>query len=493
MELRPYQEKSKEKLREGFRNWHTRQILCASTGAGKSIIAVSMLQDALKKNARVLFIVERRILAEQFSEHLDRAGVPHGLYMAKHWRWRPNERVQIASAQTLERMDCFPEFDLCIIDEVHACCRKSILNMLTVRDKMKTIGLTATPFNPKLALHFSSIVNVVTMRELVDEGHLVPFRVFAAKEINTEGLKTDFTGEFEKKGMETRARQIVGDVVSDYIRINTQVYGELRKAIVFSSGIAHGSELMQLANAAGVNAVQISSEDSDEFKRGVIEEFKKPDTEIKWVISSELLERGFDMGDVYTVILAKAIKKSFSKFVQMIGRGARPYPEKELCTLIDHGSNWLRFDEQWRELYGNGVSELTSAPDTTEKKEPSQKEKEAAKCPRCGLISGGNPCRGCGFERPAKNEVITLPGEMFELTGDMPKREKFTSEYKESFYQGLLFYARQKGYSDGYAWHKYQEKFDGLKPAWKKIASPPNAEVTGFLQHLAIKNRYSKK
>ena len=489
MILRPYQDLSKEKLREGFRNNHVRQVLCASTGAGKSVIAVSMIKLAIEKESRVLFIVERRILAEQFSVHLDVHGIPHGLYMSKHWRWQPHQKVQVASAQTLERMESLPHFDLCIIDEVHACMRKSIVNMLTVRPKMKVIGLTATPFNPKLGEHFTNVVNVITMRELVDEGHLVPFRVFAAKEIDTEGLKTAFDGEFEKEGMETRARQITGDVVSDYIRLSMQIFGELRKGIVFTSGIAHGAELAQKFNESGVNAVQISSNDDDEFKADVLKDFKRSDTDIKLVLSSEILERGFDQSDIDFVILAKAVKKSFSKFVQMIGRGARPHPSKEVCIIQDHGSNWIRFSEQWNKLYGEGVSELTSAPDKDQKKEPSKEQKEAAKCPSCGRIGGGNPCASCGHTRPIQNLVTTVPGSMFELTSGEVKKEKHSSEFKEDWYNSMLWILERKGKNTNRAFHLYREKF-GIQPAWKKSPKVPSIEmqkdVEGYLQRANI-------
>jgi superfamily II DNA or RNA helicase len=51
MILRPYQNNSIEALRNGFRENHIRQILCAATGAGKSVIALSMIEAAQLKNS----------------------------------------------------------------------------------------------------------------------------------------------------------------------------------------------------------------------------------------------------------------------------------------------------------------------------------------------------------------------------------------------------------------------------------------------------------
>lgn len=493
MILRPYQENSQESLRNGFRNNHTRQVLCASTGAGKSIIMLSMIQSAHDKDKRVLFICERRILVEQFSQHLDSIGLDHGILMSKHWRFRPDMKIQVASAQTLEKMESLPMFDIVFIDEIHACMRKSVIRMIETFPNLRIVGATATPFNPKLGAYFTNIVNVVTMRELVDDCHLVPFRVFAAKEINTEGLKTAFDGEFEKKGMETRARMIVGDVVSDYVRLSMEIFGELRKGIIFTSGIAHGADLSAQFNEVGINAIQISCKDDDEYKAEVLADFRRPDSEIKLVLSSEILERGFDQSDIDFVILAKAVKKSFSKFVQMVGRGARLHPGKEFCVIQDHGNNWLRFSDDWNKLYGEGVTELTSDPDKTTKKEPTAKEKEAAKCPKCGALwpSQSDVCTHCGMVRVRRNDVLTVAGEMLELDGNSPKKEKYTGEFKENFYRGLLGYSRSKGMKDGWAFYAYQDKFH-VEPKWEKIAGIPDADVIGFITHRNIKNAKRK-
>jgi superfamily II DNA or RNA helicase len=57
VELRPYQSDSIESLRDGFKNGHKRQVLAASTGAGKSIISLSILDAAREKGSKVMFQV----------------------------------------------------------------------------------------------------------------------------------------------------------------------------------------------------------------------------------------------------------------------------------------------------------------------------------------------------------------------------------------------------------------------------------------------------
>ena len=468
LQLRPYQEQSVESLRDGFRSNHIRQVLAAPTGAGKSRIMEYMIRSAMDKGSRVMFICERRILVEQFSAHLDRAGIDHGVLMAGHWRFRPDRQVQIASAQTLERMQALPRMDIVFIDELHASMRKSIINLIERNPKLRIIGATATPFHPAIGLHFTNVVSVTTMSQLVKEEFLVPFRVFVAKEIDTKGLKV-VAGEWKKDDLEKRGQQIVGDVVADYIRISNDVFGGYRKTICFSCGIAHGAELAQKFNEAGINAVQISSEDDEAYRDEVLKDFAKPDTDIKVVISVAILSRGFDQSDVDYVILARPLKKSFSEHVQMVGRGARIHPGKTMAVIQDNSGNWLRFADDWDKLYHDGVQELGQGQDSKPKKEPTEQQKDAAKCPKCSVVwhGGGDTCLNCGHVRVKRNEVQAVAGEMVEIGMSKRKEEKFTAEYKSQFYAQLLGLAEDRSYKQGWAFYKYEERF-GVRPSMEK-------------------------
>lgn len=492
MQLRQYQIDSIESLRNGFRDGHTRQVLCAATGGGKSVIMLAMIKAAIEKGSRVMFVCERRILVDQFSRHLTAAHIDHGVLMAGHWRYKPHAQVQVASIQTLERMESWPAVDVIFIDELHAAMRKSIIKMITARPNLRIVGATATPFHPAIGEHFTSMANVITMRELVDDGFLVPFRVFVAHEINTKGLKVT-AGEWQKDQLEQRSLQIVGDVVADFVKISDQVFGGVRKTICFSAGVAHGAELVGKFIQAGIRAVQISYRDSDEWKAEILADFSKPDTRIQVVISSDILTRGFDQPDVEHVIVARPLRKSFSTHVQMIGRGARIHAGKEFCVIQDHSGNWLRFADDWHALYGGGA-ELVSDSDTKTRKEPTEKEKVKARCPVCFALwpAKSDSCTNCGHVRHVRSQVTASPGEIMEIGGGQKQSDKHSSAYKEQFYRELLWYAASKSYKDGWAYHKYKEKF-GLAPPWKKIPLPASVETQNWIRHTQIKLARGRK
>lgn len=482
MILRPYQNDAVEGLRAGFRAGHTRQVLSASTGAGKSVIMLSMVRHAVEKGSRTIFICERRNLVEQFSAHLDRSGIDHGILMAGHWRFRPYSMVQVASAQTLERMDSWPAFSVAFIDEVHATMRKSVVTMIEKRPTLKIVGATATPFHPLIAKHFTNVVSAPPMAELVGMGNLVPFRVFIAKEIDTDGVKV-VAGEWQKDELETRGRRIVGDIVSDYLRLSHEVFGRNSKAICFSCGIAHGAELVQAFAESGINAVQLASGVDEDFKADVLREFSKAESAIDVLISVDMLSRGFDQTDIEHVILARPLKKSFSQHVQMIGRGARSHDGKNLCVVQDNAGNWLRFADDWEDFYHNGASGLVGSADAKPKKEPSKKEKERAKCPKCGSLWPGraDTCLHCGHVRVRANDVSALPGQMVEYQAakkDKTKNQDYDTEYKQAFYSGLLYIQSQRPhYKPTWAYANFCSKFGHEPRGYQKVAKPPIQDV----------------
>jgi len=93
--LRDYQSAAIESARDNIRKGIKRQILCAPTGAGKTIIALGLMKGASDVGARSAFLVDRSALVDQTSSALDLYGIDHGVMQADHWRSRPRAYVQL--------------------------------------------------------------------------------------------------------------------------------------------------------------------------------------------------------------------------------------------------------------------------------------------------------------------------------------------------------------------------------------------------------------
>ncbi len=484
LRLRDYQDGCLTKLREGFAAGHRAQMLYAPTGAGKTEVAISLLDATARKDNSVAMIMDRRILCDQTSERLQKYQIDHGVLMAGHWRYRPDRKIQICTAQTLEARGAFPGLKLLIVDEAH-CSRKSINDFIKNHPQVKVIGLSASPFTKGLGSIYTNVVNATTTRELVDSGMLAPLHVFTSKEIDMRGA-TKIAGEWSQKDATERGIKITGDIVSEWVKKTHEIFGGPKKTIVFCAGVAHGEDLSRKFAEAGYNFVSISYKDEDEFKSEALAEFAKPDSSIHGLIATDVLTKGFDQADVYFGISARPFTKSFSSHVQQLGRVMRPHADKSFATWIDHSGNFMRFRDQWDELFSDGVDVLDDGAEKA-KKEPTDIEKAKAKCPRCGALwpSNSDVCVHCGMVRVRKNEVVAVPGELVELNAQ-PKKEKYSPEYKHKFYAELLGYAKEKGHNPGSAYYRYKEKF-GVGPSGKKPEPVmPGQEVRNWIISRAI-------
>lgn len=285
-EPRPFQSSAREKLRAGFAAGHRCQMVMSPTGSGKTILAMFLIQECLMRNKRVIFVADRRTLINQTSEVADSLGlISHGVLMANHWRYNVHLPFQIASAQTLARRD-WPDADLIIIDESHTQLKAWTDHIPTCRAAV--IGLSATPFSPGLGKLFSNLVNATTMRELTESGVLVPMRVLSCTKVNMKGAATA-GGEWTDKAAEERGMDIVGDVVHEWIK-----HAEGRKTIVFGSTIAHVEGMVREFNSAGIMAVAFTADTTDAERKEILEDFKKPDSILRVLVSVEALAKGFD-------------------------------------------------------------------------------------------------------------------------------------------------------------------------------------------------------
>jgi hypothetical protein len=314
-DLRSKQAESIDALRDGLVGGHDRQLLVGPTGFGKTTCAAHLLRLAYEKGSRSAFVVDRTSLVDQASATLDRYGIPHGIIQANHWRRMHAEPIQVCSAQTLERRGMGGDWKLLIIDEAH-CVRDGIVKWMQKHNRVRVVGLTATPFSKGLSELYSNVVNVTTTNDEIAAGFLVPLRMYAAKAIDMTGAKV-VAGEWAEKEIERRGTEIVGDVVSEWITQTQKHFGGAAKTLVFSATVAHGDELVRQFQAADFNFVQISYKDgNDADRRAIIEEFRKPNSSIVGLISCEALTKGFDVPDVRVGVACRPYRKSFSSHIQ---------------------------------------------------------------------------------------------------------------------------------------------------------------------------------
>jgi superfamily II DNA or RNA helicase len=461
----------------------------APTGAGKSYLGLRVAHEALLRGKRAVFVCDRTTLINQTSEAADRYGLSaHGVMQAQHWRANRDMPFQIASAQTIARRE-WPDADVIIIDEAHTQMAAWVDHIPTCRAAV--VGLSATPFSTGLGKLFTRLVNATTMHDLTQSGVLVPMRVLSCTRPDMTGAETK-GGEWTDRAAAERGMGIVGDVVSEWAK-----HGEGRKTIVFGATIAHCEELCRQFNEAGTMASVFTANTTPAERKAMLDEYRKPNSRLRVLVSVEALAKGFDVPDVGCVADARPLRKSLSTAIQMWGRGLRCSPDtgKTDCILLDFSGNIIRFREDFESIYFNGLDELDAGEklDKTIRKDGDE-DKEPKGCPACGHKPFTKRCMACGHESKRLSLVEATAGEMREIVMLGGKK---MGEDREHVWAQVSTYARAHSAPEkqqARARFIYRDITGSEPPSTWRVATTPGVEITkNVMNKIKAKNiAYSK-
>jgi len=499
--LREYQTKTIEAARDSIRFGNKRIIIQANCGAGKTIIAASIISKALEKGNKSIFLVHFRQLAYQALERFIDFGMGSdvGLIMAGE-ESHLDRPIQIISVQTYERRlkldesqynPWFQSADIVVYDECHssiAPTRKAILDLY--QDQAIIIGLTATPMRGDqrgLGEVYEDIVTCSSIADLTSQGFLVPARYFGAKHSPDLSNIPTVAGDYNQKvvGERVDKAKLVGDILDNWLRI-----GGDRQTVIFATNVAHSKHIEQVFTNKGISIEHVDAHTSTDDRKDVLTRFENGDTRI--VTNVGVFSEGADFPWASAVVLAKPTK-SYGRFVQMAGRGLRPYPRKKDCILIDHAGliprhGFLEEEVEWS-LDGNKKAWIKSQREVT---------KKSIQCRACGLIFyGSNICPDCGTEcKSFGKEIETVDADLQEL-----KQKKVTNKNmdwldKRLVMGALVWHAEKKGYKNGWIAHTYKDYF-GVWPNDKRVkgvpAITPEGAIKNILTHILIKKAKSYK
>lgn len=482
---RPFQETTHRELRAGVMAGHQRQIVMAPTGAGKTFLALRLCNESLGRGKRVVFICDRKTLINQTSAVADSYGLPtHGIIQANNPRMAPWRPFQIASAQTLAQRGAADDFDVVVVDECHTLYDAT--TEFITKTKAAVVGLSATPFTKGLGAIYSRVINAATMAELVEQRTLVPMRVLSCVRPDMKGAATS-GGEWTKKAAEQRGMALVGDVVKEWLQ-----HASALKTILFGPTVAHCEALRAQFATAGIRAELFTGDTTEGDRRDLLEEYRKPDSRIRVLLSVEALAKGFDVPDVGCVCDCRPLRKSLSTFVQMVGRGLRSFSGKTECLLLDFSGNIIRFADDFSDLYFNGLAELDSG-ERLDREVRRDDEKPVRKCPSCGFEPMGKRCVRCGFEAKRVSLVEHEEGEAREVDVLRSKKGTPYAATLAELYAAIVTTEKSKaasrvaqgrpaGNAKGTAAHRYRELTGEWPPRHFSFEQAPHTTPTRELQ-----------
>lgn len=436
MILRDYQHRVIDGLRDAYRRGARAPVLVMPTGSGKTCVFSEIARLA---TGRVWIVVHREELLRQASAKLDAIGVPHGMIAAGREE-QPDERVQVASIQTLaRRLDRLQAPDLMILDECHHALSTQYRRVLSACPAARVLGVTATPERLDgrgLREVFDSLVLGPSVRDLQDAGHLVLARVFAPAQIDTTGLRQR-GGDYAAEEIAERARVVTGDAVREYLRRPGQ-------ALAFCCTVAHAEAVAWQFVQSGVRAARIDGGMEREERAEILRAFAAG--EIHVVTSCEILGEGFDCPGADMAILLRPTA-SLSLHLQQIGRALRPAPGKSAAIVHDHSGNTER----------HGLPDEPRAWSLDGKQARQRAEAvlpEAHRCRNCFSMWAGRSaeCPQCGAVREASpREIKQQQGELEELQA-RERAQTAAQRKRAATYEELVALGRAKGYKHPEWW-----------------------------------------
>lgn len=442
--LRPHQVRAIEMLRHSLGKGNRRVVIQAPTGAGKTVIAATIINGAQAKGNRVIFTAPAISLIDQTVEAFEAEGVEHiGVMQANHPRTDKTAPVQVASVQTLSRRQ-IPDAALVVVDECHLQFQ-AINALMDARPGLFVVGLSATPWARGMGLRWQDLVIPATISQLIDAGYLSRFTCYGPDVPDLSGVRTiggDYAEDQLAKVMGDA--KLVGNIVDNWLE-----HGENRPTLCFCVDRAHAQDVANRFEGKGVATAYVDGF-TDRVERELIgDQFRRGDVSV--IVSVRTMTTGVDLP--VSCVIDAAPTKSEMLHVQKWGRGLRVNPGSEDCVFFDHAGNALRL--------GLVTDIHHETLDATKPGEKRVVEPGAVKLPKpcvaCGVLHSEFACPACGKERRRVSQVEA--NEAVGLVRLSGEKTEATREDKQRFWSMALYLDQERGKGRKLALALYKNKF----------------------------------
>ena len=428
-----YQEQAVDLLFDYFatHKGHANPLIALPTGTGKSVVIAKFIQRvfALYPQSKVLMATHVKELIKQNYDKLKETWplAPVGIYSAGLNRREARAPILFGGVKSLVNAKAeIGFFDLLIIDEVHLVGSEGqyielIKHLLAINPLLKVIGLSATIYRLGMGLLtngniFTDIIydltNIAGFHRLIAEGYLCP--LFSKKthvEFDTSSVGLG-AGDYNQRELE---REVNKQQITYQALQEICYFGQHRNSwLIFASGIGHANNVCDMLNdlfhvPSSVYHSGIDSKDNDktlsEWKAGAI----------RCVVNVNGLTTGVDHPALdFIGMLRPTI--STGLWVQMLGRGTRPFPGKTNCLVLDFAGNTRRLGpiDSPKIPHMKGKGEEGDAP--------------VKICEHCGTYNHARAtnCVACGMVFLTEAKITKVADTADVMASDLPEVENYT-------------------------------------------------------------------
>lgn len=355
---RSYQIEAVKRVLEKLDTGRRKFLIVNATGSGKTRVAMALIDVLLRANRaqKILFLADRKALRDQAYSEGFKVFFPNEL-KTKVFSGSVDKTPRLFASTIQTFMECYKDFsigdfDLIISDECHRSIYVKWKDIFTYFDAIE-IGLTATPADliERDTFRFFNCegkipTHLYTYEQAVEEGWLVPFRVYKTQThfqiagVKPSDVPSEVMRELLEKGVEPEDINFEGtDIEKKVVVIGTNeaIVKEFMekcirdstgtlpaKSIFFAITKKHAKRLWEAFERLypeykGQLARIIVSEDPR--AQDILREFKKENMP-RVAISVDMLDTGVDIPEACNLVFAKPVFSKI-KFWQMIGRGTR--------------------------------------------------------------------------------------------------------------------------------------------------------------------------
>ena len=365
IEPRPFQERLLELLAISRRQGHTRNLLVAATGTGKTVMAAvdyARLRPSLDRD-RLLFVAHRAEILEQSRETFRLA--MRDATFGEMWFGGDHPTrfdhvfasIQSLSAAGVAGIDP-RHFDFVIVDEFHHAAAPTYQALLDHLQPAQLLGLTATPERADgldvLRYFDGRIAAELRVWDAIDQQYLAPFAYYGVH----DGL--DLREIPWRRGSGYDITELTNVLTADHAwarrvieQVRTKVTNPARmRALGFCVSVQHARFMARVFTEAGLSSVAVWGDSPREERIAALRDLAAGTVQV--VFTVDLFNEGVDVPTVDTLLLLRPTD-SPTLFLQQLGRGLRRAHGKTLCTVLDfvglHRKEF-RFDRRFRALLG---------------------------------------------------------------------------------------------------------------------------------------------
>lgn len=452
-----YQDAAIDSIFDYFKMKSGNPVIAMPTGTGKSIVIAEFIRRVMNQWPRQRFLVATHVkeLIEQNAEKMQ-AVWPHAPYGIHSAGLGSRDHMQPIIFGGVASMYKQPELlgwrDLLLIDECHLLNPKEgtmylalIEGLRKINPNLKVIGLSATIYRMGQgyitdgSLFTDICYDLTTMdafARLIAEGWLAPLIPKRTNvEIDTSNLHISSNGDYVQTELETAAEKITYPALQEAMR-----YAHHRHSwLVFCSGVKHAVKTRELLQHFGVTATLVHSNTKDHKMTDIerddnLANFKAGN--FRAITNNNVLTTGFDHPPIDLIIMLRATL-STSLWVQMLGRGTRPFggnvmfPPKQNCLVLDYAGNTRRLGP-------------INDPVIPKRKGGGGGDAPVKICDFCGTYNhiSARFCIGCGEAFEIQAKITAEAGTDEVIRSELPIVEYFDVD--------RVFYYRQQSRKSAY-------------------------------------------